>query len=53
MRLNISELHPFKNHPFQVRNDDEMAARVKSVKDKVVTQLGIMCYYIVVLRITI
>ena len=38
VHLNISELHPFKNHPFQVRNDDEMAAMVESVKDKGVTQ---------------
>ena len=42
VHLNISELHPFKNHPFQVRNDDEMAAMVESVKDKGVTQPAIV-----------
>lgn len=42
MYLNISELHAFKNHPFQVRNDDEMAAMVESVKDKGVTQPAIV-----------
>ena len=31
--INLSELHAFKNHPFQVRNDEEMAAMVESVKD--------------------
>jgi len=31
--LNLSELHAFKDHPFQVRKDDEMAAMVESVKD--------------------
>ena len=40
--LNLSELHAFKNHPFQVRNDDEMAAMVESVKDKGVTQPAIV-----------
>jgi len=36
--INLSELHPFKDHPFQVRQDAEMAAMVESVKDKGVTQ---------------
>ncbi len=40
--INLSELHAFKNHPFQVRNDDEMAAMVESVKDKGVTQPAIV-----------
>ncbi len=40
--LNLSELHPFKNHPFQVRNDEEMRAMVESVKDKGVTQPAIV-----------
>jgi len=40
--LNLSELHPFKDHPFQVRNDEEMAAMVESVKDKGVTQPAIV-----------
>ena len=30
--LNISELHPFKNHPFGVRDDAEMKALVESVR---------------------
>ena len=25
--IKLSELHAFKNHPFQVRNDEEMKAR--------------------------
>ncbi|MCL2204849.1 MAG: ParB N-terminal domain-containing protein, partial [Defluviitaleaceae bacterium] len=40
--LNLSELHPFKNHPFQVRQDAEMTAMVESVKDKGVTQPAIV-----------
>ena len=40
--LNLSELHAFKNHPFQVRDDDEMRAMVESVKDKGVTQPAIV-----------
>jgi len=28
----------FKDHPFEVKNDDEMRAMVESVKDKGVTQ---------------
>ncbi len=36
--ISLSELHPFKDHPFQVRKDEEMAAMVESVKDKGVTQ---------------
>ncbi|MFM1654048.1 ParB/RepB/Spo0J family partition protein [Brevibacillus sp. B_LB10_24] len=40
--LNLSELHSFKDHPFQVRNDEEMAAMVGSVKDKGVTQPAIV-----------
>ena len=38
VHLNLSDLHPFKDHPFQVRQDAEMAAMVESVKDKGVTQ---------------
>ena len=30
--LNLSELHPFKNHPFGVRDDVEMQGLVESVK---------------------
>ena len=40
--LNLSELHPFKNHPFEVRNDEEMRAMVSSVQDKGVTQPAIV-----------
>lgn len=31
--LPLSELHPFANHPFQVRDDDEMDKMVDSVKE--------------------
>ena len=40
--INLSELFPFKDHPFQVRKDEEMAAMVESVKDKGVTQAAIV-----------
>lgn len=30
--LPLTELHPFRNHPFQVRDDDEMDKMVDSVK---------------------
>lgn len=40
--LNLSELYAFKDHPFQVKNDDEMRAMVESVKDKGVTQPAIV-----------
>lgn len=40
--LNLSELHAFKNHPFGVRDDEEMRAMVESVKDKGVTQPAIV-----------
>ena len=36
--LNLSELHPFKNHPFGVRDDAEMRAMVASVADKPASQ---------------
>ena len=36
--LNLSDLHPFKDHPFGVRNDVEMQSLVESVKDKGVNQ---------------
>ena len=38
----LSELFPFKDHPFQVRDDAEMRAMVESVKDKGVTQPAIV-----------
>jgi len=40
--LKLSDLLPFKNHPFQVKNDNEMAAMVDSIKDKGVTQPAIV-----------
>ena len=40
--LKLSDLHAFKNHLFQVRNDEEMRAMVSSVKDKGVTQPAIV-----------
>ena len=40
--MKLSDLHAFKNHPFQVRNDEEMRAMVSSVKDKGVTQPAIV-----------
>jgi ParB/RepB/Spo0J family partition protein len=40
--INLSELHPFKDHPFQVKQDAEMTAMVESVKDKGVTQPAIV-----------
>ena len=36
--LNLSELHPFKNHPFGVRDDAEMQGLVESVKVSGVNQ---------------
>ena len=40
--IKLGELHAFKNHPFQVRDDEEMRAMVSSVKDKGVTQPAIV-----------
>ena len=40
--IKLSELHAFKNHPFQIRNDEEMKAMVSSVRDKGVTQPAIV-----------
>ena len=36
--IDHSELHPFKNHPFQVRDDDAMKTLVTSVKERGVDQ---------------
>ena len=36
--LNLSELHPFKNHPFGIRDDTEMQGLVESVKASGVNQ---------------
>ena len=40
--IKLNELHTFKNHPFEVRDDEEMRAMVSSVKDKGVTQPAIV-----------
>ena len=40
--IKLSDPHAFKNHPFQVRNDEEMKAMVSSVRDKGVTQSAIV-----------
>lgn len=40
--LKLSDLYAFKDHPFQVRDDEEMRAMVESVKDKGVTQPAIV-----------
>ena len=32
-RIKLTELHPFKNHPFKVRDDEEMEKTVESVKE--------------------
>lgn len=32
VEANLSELHPFKNHPFQVRDDESMQELVDSIK---------------------
>ena len=37
-----NDFHAFKNHPFEVRDDEEMRAMVSSVKDKGVTQPAIV-----------
>ncbi len=33
MDMPLSELHPFPNHPFQVRDDDSMKETVESIKE--------------------
>lgn len=33
VKLSIDELHPFRDHPFKIRDDDEMNALAKSVQD--------------------
>jgi ParB/RepB/Spo0J family partition protein len=40
--LKLDELHAFKNHPFGVRDDDEMKALVESVREKGVNQPAIV-----------
>ena len=38
--IKLNELHAFKNHRFEVRDDEEMRAMVSSVKDKGVTRVA-------------
>ena len=40
--IDHSELHPFKNHPFKVKNDDAMKALVESVKERGFDQAAIV-----------
>jgi ParB/RepB/Spo0J family partition protein len=40
--LSLSELHPFKNHPFQVRDDAEMRTLAESVRAEGVNQPAIV-----------
>ena len=40
--INHAELHPFKNHPFQVRDDDAMKSLVASVKERGFDQAAIV-----------
>ena len=42
VNLKLSDLRPFKNHPFSVKDDAEMLAMVESVRDKGVTQPAIV-----------
>jgi len=41
VELPLKQLHPFKNHPFRVRDDDAMARTVESVKEYGVLTPGI------------
>ena len=41
--INLAELHPFKNHPFGVRDDAEMQGLVESVKAAGVNQPALVC----------
>ena len=41
--LPLTELHPFRNHPFQVRDDDEMDKMVDSVKEAIILMVDSNC----------
>ncbi len=41
VELSLEELHPFRNHPFHVRDDEAMARTVESVKEYGVLTPGI------------
>lgn len=45
----LTELHPFKDHPVQTRNNDTMRKLVLKIKDKVEVQPGV--YHICSLKI--
>ena len=40
--IDHAELHPFKNHPFKIRDDEAMKTLVESVKDRGVDQPAIV-----------
>jgi len=40
--VDLKELHPFKNHPFKVLDDDNMKALVESVKKDRVIEPGLV-----------
>lgn len=40
--ISLSELHPFKNHPFQVRDDEEMQKLIDSIQEHGVLAPGIV-----------
>lgn len=42
LEIPLSDLHPFKDHPFKVRDDEEMAKTVESVKEYGVLQPAIV-----------
>ena len=42
VEIPLSNLHPFKDHPFKVRDDEEMAKTVESVKEYGVLQPAIV-----------
>lgn len=41
--LGLADLHPFKNHPFGVRDDAEIQELVESVKTSGVNQPALVC----------
>ncbi len=41
VEIKLEELHPFKNHPFKVRDDEEMAKTVESIREFGVLQPAI------------
>ena len=41
MEIEISKIHPFKNHPFKVLDDEKMQETVESIKEHGVLMPGI------------